>query len=177
MNIFFLAWCVEECAKCYSDKHVVKIILEIAQMLYCAHHVLGGKTLPENAYRATHKYHPMSVWVRECNANYVFACKLAKALCAEYTTRYAKKHKTESHIDWLAENKPDFVDAPSMKMQKTETVFGISRIDDTTPIPLCMPPEFHCEDAVESYRKYYMCDKKQKINVWNHSKKPEWYNI
>jgi hypothetical protein len=177
MNIFFLAWCAEECAQCYSDKHVVKIILEIAQMLYCAHHMLGGNTLPANAYKATHKYHPMSVWVRECSANYVFACKLGKALCAEYTVRYAKMHKTERHIDWLAANKPAFVDTPRAKMQKTDTVFGNSMIDGTTPIPLCMPPEFHCEDAVESYRKYYKGPEKREINVWKHCQEPEWYNV
>jgi hypothetical protein len=43
MNIFFLeyGWDVCAIAAAYGDKHVVKIILELAQMLYCAHHGLN----------------------------------------------------------------------------------------------------------------------------------------
>lgn len=177
MNIFFLAWCVTECARCYSDKHVVKIILEIAQMLYGAHHVLGGSSLlPENAYKSTHRNHPMSVWVRECSANYHFACRLGKELCKEYTRRYRKSHKTESHIDWLCLNRPNFIDSPAHKRQKSDVVFGESAIHGTTPIPLCMPDKYHGKDAVESYRQYYKGDEKKAINVWNHGPVPEWYN-
>ena len=36
MNIFFLSWDPKLCAQEHSDRHVVKMILETAQMLYTA---------------------------------------------------------------------------------------------------------------------------------------------
>jgi len=42
MNIFFLDFDVKKCAEYHCDKHVVKMILETAQLLCSAHHVTGG---------------------------------------------------------------------------------------------------------------------------------------
>ena len=61
------------------DQHVVKMILESAQVLYCAWHTMAKEALLKfvddyNAlrdegmalkpYKATHRMHPISVWVR-----------------------------------------------------------------------------------------------------------------
>ena len=43
MNIFFLDYDVVKCAKYHCDKHVVKMILETAQLLCGAHHVTNSK--------------------------------------------------------------------------------------------------------------------------------------
>jgi hypothetical protein len=40
MNIFYLSHMVARCAQWHCDKHVVKMILETAQLLYTAHWVL-----------------------------------------------------------------------------------------------------------------------------------------
>ena len=89
MNIFYLDHDVNKCAEMHNDKHVVKMILEYAQLLSTAHRVCDGtildtfsKTgrrkkvwaLADNRdtilYSATHINHPSAVWVRQSSANY-----------------------------------------------------------------------------------------------------------
>ena len=43
MNIFYLDRDVKTCATYHNDKHVVKMILEYAQLLSTAHRMLDGK--------------------------------------------------------------------------------------------------------------------------------------
>ena len=47
MNIFYLHNDPTECAKQHNDKHVVKMILEYAQLLSTAHRVLDGHEVTE----------------------------------------------------------------------------------------------------------------------------------
>ena len=50
MNVFFLDNCPIKSAKAQCDKHVVKMILETAQLLSTAHRVLDGdERADENA--------------------------------------------------------------------------------------------------------------------------------
>ena len=42
MNIFYLAHNPTDCAQMHCDKHVVKMILETAQLLSTAHHERGS---------------------------------------------------------------------------------------------------------------------------------------
>ena len=42
MNIFYLDHDVRKCAEMHNDKHVVKMILEYAQLLSTAHRFLDG---------------------------------------------------------------------------------------------------------------------------------------
>ena len=44
MNIFFLDWDIDKCAKDHCDKHVVKMILETAQLLCSTHHMTDQVT-------------------------------------------------------------------------------------------------------------------------------------
>ena len=68
MNIFYLDKCPVKAAQVQYNKHVVKMILESAQMLCAAHHVLGSKL--DIPYKIAHKNHPSTIWTRECAANY-----------------------------------------------------------------------------------------------------------
>jgi len=61
MNIFFLDFDTEKCAKYHCDKHVVKMILETAQLLCGTHWVIGS----EAPYKLSHKNHPCAIWTRE----------------------------------------------------------------------------------------------------------------
>ena len=65
MNIFFLSLDPNECARLYCDQHVVKILLEIVQMLYTAWHLSGfasriaeeapfNKSGTQRGYRPSH---------------------------------------------------------------------------------------------------------------------------
>lgn len=88
MNIFLLDYDVKKCAQSHVDKHVVKMILETAQLLCGAHHVIG--TTDNIPYKLSHKNHPCSIWVRESLTNYLYLCELGLELCYEYTYRYGK---------------------------------------------------------------------------------------
>ena len=90
MNIFYLDKDPFKAAKLQYNKHVVKMILESAQMLCAAHHVLGN---PEDVpYKLAHKNHPSTIWVRENSLHYDWLYEHMIALGNEYTKRYGKKH-------------------------------------------------------------------------------------
>jgi hypothetical protein len=47
-----------------------------------------------------------------------------------------------------------------------------------TPFALAMPDKYKSDDAVLSYRNYYMSEEKQKIASWKKKReRPEWYKI
>jgi hypothetical protein len=160
MNVFFLDECPIESAKAQCDKHVVKMIVETAQLLSTAHRLLDGDKYADDAglYKATHKNHPSAVWVRECAGNYHWAHVHLTALCAEYTRRYNRTHKTQRLLSPLA-----------------VTPSAISFDQSLTDVPLCMPDAYKCSDSVAAYRRYYMQDKlSQPWARYAYTQKPAW---
>lgn len=155
MNIFFLDYDVKKCAQYHNDKHVVKMILETAQLLCGVHHVTGQVT-DQVPYKLSHKNHPCSIWVRSSLENYLWLCELGLELCKEYTYRYGKKHKSQMVIEWCVTNKPNIPD-----------------LDFTKP-PLAMPDVYKVSDPVQSYRNYYLGAKKDFCN-WRGREVPNWF--
>lgn len=155
MNIFFLSWKPRQAAEFHCDKHVVKMIIETAQLLYSAHWVLETPTLPPNAYKLAHKNHPSAIWTRESLTNYLWLCSLGWWLCKEYQFRYGetKIHKTEEHIVWLLNNPPRM---PAV---------------DMTPVRLAMPNEYKMSDPIESYQKFYIESKLKARNIVKYTKR------
>ena len=139
MNIFVLSLCAKCAAEMHCDKHVVKMILETAQLLYSAHHLVGTQNLPEGAYKKTHANHPCAIWVRESVSNYKWLAELGWWLCKEYQYRYGehKTHKTERHIVWLKANVPELPPVPQ------------------TPFRQAMPDDYKHSDPVTAYQTYY----------------------
>jgi len=84
MNIFVLDTNQEKNPEYHCDKHVVKMIVETAQLLCSAHWMSGGSA----TYRKTHVNHPCAVWARKTKSNYLWLCNHGLALCNEYTKRY-----------------------------------------------------------------------------------------
>lgn len=156
MNIFFLDFDTQKCAQYHCDKHVVKMILETAQLLCGVHHVTPQVTL-QVPYKLSHKNHPCAIWTRESLSNYLYLCDLGLELCKEYTYRYGKRHKSQDVIEWCLDNKPLIKD-----------------IGFTTP-PKAMPDEYKVMDVVESYRNYYVGVKKD-FCVWKSRDVPEWFS-
>ena len=152
MNIFFLHKEAKIAAQYHCDKHVVKMILETAQLLCTAHWVSGS----EAPYKMVHKNHPCSKWVRESLTNYLLLCELGLELCKEYTYRYGKRHKSELIIEWCILNKPNILDK------------GF-----TTP-PMAMPNEYKTSSVIESYRNYYI-GAKSKFATWKNRETPYWF--
>ena len=150
MNIFYLDKEPKLCAQYHVDKHVVKMILETAQLLSTTHWVLGG----EGPYKQTHKNHPSAIWARSNKSNYTWLCELGMELCKEYTHRYGKTHKTQQHIEWLSTNIPNIPDGKF------------------TQPTLAMPEQYKSDDHVNSYRLYYNKDKSH-LHSWKKRDVPQ----
>jgi len=89
MNIFYLNSDPVVAAEKQYNKHVVKMILESAQLLCSAHHMLDSEI--DVPYKLTHKNHPSAVWTRTSLQNYAWLYYHMLALGDEYTKRYGKK--------------------------------------------------------------------------------------
>ena len=177
MNIFYLHTDTKECAQQHLDKHVVKMILEYAQLLSTAHRLLDGKEyegrtvkgtrkamrwlLPDeretNLYMASHMKHPSGIWARQSQDNYWWLYNLWRDLMREYTHRYGKHHVAEKLIPFLS--------------------FAPNNIPVTVadPMPQCMPDQYKIAgDSIQAYHNYYIGDK-QPFAVWTNRPIPEWY--
>lgn len=181
MNIFYLDKTPEKAAQYHNDKHVVKMILETAQLLSTAHRVLNGKLCKMKTktgrwksyynlhdhhnsilYSATHVNHPSAIWARQSLWNYVWLADLLNELCAEYTYRYGKVHKVEASglLNTLLINIPK----------------GIPDVPFTEPTP-AMPDDCKVpNDSIASYRKYYMTNKSH-LAHWKNRNVPSWYSV
>jgi len=161
MNIFFLARIVEECALYHADVHVIKMILETAQLLYSSHHIFKTdfSKAEVKPFKMTHSNHPCAIWARESVANYIWLCRLGIALCKEYTFRYDKIHSCEENLMWLSKNIPPLSDKPF------------------TDPPQTMPEEFKDLDCVKAYRQYYF-NVKGDLKRFGYKKRsfPTWWN-
>ncbi len=74
MNIFYLHKDPVEAAKLQYNKHVVKMILETAQMLCTAHHEIMGEDA-DVPYKRAHVNHPSTIWCRRSAENYAWLYK------------------------------------------------------------------------------------------------------
>jgi hypothetical protein len=183
MNLFILDKSPIKSAQLQCDKHVVKMIVESAQMLSTTHRMLdgelerrpskSGKTvvkywkLPDRRenffYKAVHMYHPCTVWTAESNNNYNWHWAHFAALCDEYKYRYGKIHATDKllreELRSLPKNMP---------------------IGYLTPQPLAMKANPECMDPnniVESYRKFYQTKQHRFKMAWTKREIPEWFEF
>jgi hypothetical protein len=144
MNIFYLSHDPERAASYMYNRHVVKMILESAQLLCTEHIEHGNANVP---YKATHRNHPSAIWARSSASNYTWLYEHMIALGKEYTRRYGKRHLTiEKCYDVLA--------TPPA---------AIAKIEFTEP-PQCMPDEYKADDAVTGYWNYYIGEKHNVAN-------------
>ena len=78
MNIFHLHEDPKICAEYHCDKHVVKMILETAQMLSTAYQRHCG--LDDELYKPAYPKHPMTIWVGDSVENFTYAWYLGTHL-------------------------------------------------------------------------------------------------
>ena len=177
MNIFYLHPDPKICAELHNDKHVVKMILEYAQLLSTAHRFLDGiqsvgvsKTNRKQTryvisderehtlYLSTHTNHPSAIWVRQSYENYEWLYKLFIAVLNEYTYRYGRIHASARLIDALY--------TPPTHIPKG--------VGFTEPTP-AMPDEYKVSgNSVRSYINYYL-GAKQHLASWKKRQIPEWF--
>lgn len=153
MNIFVLDKDPVISASYYCDRHVVKMPVEIGQML------CNAISLDLNPiYKRTHYNHPVSKWVRHSRENYLWTIKHGLSVCKEYTNRYNKIHSSQHVIEWCEGHINDIVFEGHC----------------LTEHPACV--SIHCNrgDVVSSYREFYIKDKSY-FAKWKDGNVPEWY--
>lgn len=185
MNIFYLDRDPKKCAEMHCDKHVVKMIIEYAQLMSTAHRVLDGYEDIEQRYvagslpvrwrkvkvwrhpdndfnvglmKASHVNHPSGVWTRQSKENYLWLNRMWTHLLKEYTHRYEKHHACEKYVNFLCATPNNIPD-------------GL--FTDPTP---AMPDECKIDgNSIASYHKYYI-EKKVRFARWTNRTVPEWFN-
>jgi len=137
MNIFVVDNDPVVAATMLCDKHVVKMIVETAQML-CT---VGRSNGHQTKYRSTHARHPCTLWAGESKQNWDWLIKHGLSMCEEYTRRYGRRHKTHDVIESLS-NLP--IKLPNKGL---------------TPFAQAMPDKYKSHDPIEAYRNYYKGEK------------------
>lgn len=180
MNIFYLHNDPKICAYEHCDKHVVKMILEYAQLLSTAHRVLDGTMYTDKTklgrkikrwkleydiadnllFLASHIQHPSGIWCRKNMQNYMWLTELLEGLCKEYTHRYGKVHSVQKSglMRYLCDNLPKNIP-----------------IGPFTDPPPAMPD--YCKvplDSILSYQNYYV-NEKVRFARWTNRNIPSWY--
>lgn len=166
MNLFILSEDAGISASYYCDKHVVKMIVEVSQMLCTNVRILTGMTegIP---YKSTHANHPCTVWMRTSKENFAWSLRHALALSNEYTARYGKRHKSLDVILWA------FGIFSGLTFPK----------QGQTPFAIAISPESKCRqdprwdqtNVILSYRLFYVHDKGH-FAKWKTVEIPAWFS-
>jgi len=176
MNIFYIDHDPIKAAQGMVDKHVVKMILESAQLLSTAHRLLDGTQIEGTSktgrkakrwilhdgrqdvlYLATHIHHPSAVWCRQSVENYLWLVEHFFALMHEYTHRYNKKHACFGDLSFMLQSPPH-------KLKDY----------NWTNMPCAMADEYKIsDDPLTNYRNYYKIGKAT-MHKWTNRQPPEW---
>ena len=147
MNIFYLHSDPVKAAQIQYNKHVVKMILESAQMLCTAHHHYA-ELLDYDAsyipYKKAHYNHPSTIWTRQNSRQYYWLFHHMLALGNEYTKRYGKKHLSITKCFDALKNCP----------------VGMPLGGEFTEPPQAMPDEYKVPGcSITAYWNYYEGEK------------------
>lgn len=169
MNIFILDLDPKICAQYHCDKHVVKMIVETAQLLSTTHYIDSPQTYNEDwMYKPiSNPNHPCRKWVGKSIENYRWLIELGLHLCDEYTKRYKKVHKTQGLIELLS-----------------HTTIKLPEIC-LTPFALAMDDKYKIMAGnnnllvVDSYRNYYLESKFIEGNIlkYKYTQIPNWLEM
>ena len=142
-----------------------KILLEAVQMLCSGKHILDPEDKETNArlYKMAHKNHPVTKWIRESKANFLWALTHGVALYQEKLYRTGNGHKSIDVLSWALDN-IDKLSFPNTNLTK----FAIAISEDS----LCRKdPQFDESDPVSCYKLYYKYDKSH-IAKWTNRNVP-----
>lgn len=172
MNIFVLDKSPVKAAQMLCDAHVVKMIVESAQLLSTHDRLTGRFDDPSGLYKPTHVNHPC----RKCLDNTFnrawLICHL-DALLSEYYHRYKKMHKTASvyHRYYCC----------SFAVESMTHSFAHGEYASSCTFPRCMPDEFKVEGddieaVIESYRSYYRSKRNtmKRGFTYKNREEPDW---
>ena len=188
MNLFVLDKDPVIAAQLQCDKHVVKMIVESAQMLCTTHRMLDGnmkieeryvegslparyrkikrwthpdKELDSLFYKAVHMNHPCTKWTMLSACNYEWHYRHFIALCDEYQYRYNRQHSTDALLRSKLKQHPRNI------LKQGLTLFPLAMKSN----PECMFPD----DPVKSYKLYYQTKQSRFKMTWKDRAIPEWF--
>lgn len=151
MNIFMTSPDPIRSARFLCDRHVVKMVLETAQILSTVvRSQRPGDDL--DLYKVTHANHPCTVWAGESEPNFRWLWLHGLALAGEYTRRFGKTHKSEAII------------------RRAGALASFDGAGVGTTPALAMPDEFRQRDVFAAYRDYL----RAKYADW--ARPPKWTN-
>lgn len=152
MNIFWLDTDLTKCVQYYVDKHVVKMITEHVQLLSASSRLIGF----EQGYKLSHAKHPCTLWLLHSKENWLLLYALTTKLHKEYQYRYGNNKIHGAY-----------------KMALTLQVPPLPSKGLSLP-PLCMPEYCKTNKLIDSYRNYYIKEKRH-IAHWTKRPKPDWW--
>jgi hypothetical protein len=163
VNFFYLDTDPKKCAEYYCDKHIIKIPIEIAQILSKIHHELKSgidlNTIYKNSLVVKNTLGPY-LWAIESLENYIWTCNLGIELINEYKFRYKKNdHKTEKIIFALLNNPPKLPKIGITKFMRTNQ-FDMFQYISKDPI-ICA--------------RYNYSEMKCANDKWTNRSKPDWF--
>ena len=154
MNIFYLHKDPVVAAQMSCDKHVVKMILESAQML-CTVLWTNGQSAP---YKPVHAKHPCTLWAGASLENWLWLKELSIYLNEEFCWRYNRSVSHKS-VEVVNELSPPIIESKGLQQH-----------------PQCMPNEYRVtDDPITAYRNYYVGEKH--FAKWTKREVPDWWTI
>ena len=153
MNIFVLDLDIRKCAQFHADQHVIKMILESAQMLCTVLNTFGIQA----PYKPTHPNHPCTLWAGTSLANWKWLKTLALDLNEEYKYRFVKSRNHQSSLIICDLPIPPIPDK------------GLTEFAQAMPEKYRVPG-----DAVQAYRKFYIGEK-ARFATWRKRGIPKWF--
>lgn len=165
MNIFYLDENPQLCAQYHTDKHVVKMILESAQLLCTAVNYHAGEQV--TPYKSTHVNHPCSIWVRSSLANWMYLFGLMVRLEGEWRFRFKHTKEHKSVLD---------LRIADITILAYRNFPAIIKAEPFTSPALAMPEQYRTNNPVESYRAYYNNDKRH-LHKWTNRETPFWITM
>jgi hypothetical protein len=163
VNFFYLDIDPKICAQYYCNKHIIKIPIEIAQILSKVHYEFKSgidyNKIYKNSLVVKNTLGPY-IWITQSLDNYIWTCNLGLELVNEYKFRYNKTtFKTQIIIETLLNNLPNLP-----KIGKTKFI-GTNQFDMF---------QFISDDPIICAR-YNYCEMKCSNDIWTNRQKPDWF--
>lgn len=157
MNVFYLDEDPGQAARYHCDKHIGKMIIECAQIMFTSFHELSGQETP---YQPTHRKHPCVLWAGKSFGNWRYVYSLQVGLQGEWAYRWTRgEHGSYTAVQ-------DY-------FRDRMWTFKWLHVDVTPPY-LAMPEDMKIHgNPVESYRNYYRLGKKH-LHGWTKREVPSW---
>ena len=183
MNIFALDNSPAKAAEYHCDKHVMKMLLESAQMLSTMVHVLVPNEIETvnsvetgepvcmwhgtKVYKPTHQNHPCAVWLRAGARNVDWLICLSNSLNHQSEIRWHKPaYKAHAIVNGIKNNLHNLRMLPNQGYA-LESAFVLAMPANIVELNL---------DPITSYRLYY-ASAKRSFATWSRlGKKPYWWD-